>query len=77
MLRILYSKVKIIVYSIMYSIVFSKKVLNAGRNVFLADLVRSASHFGVCIECSVKYNEQYSVKYSIRYSVQYRVYYNT
>ena len=63
-------------YSILYSIVFSKKVQKAGRNSFLADLVRSASHFGACIECSVKYNEKYSVKYSVRYSVQYRVYYN-
>ena len=57
----------------LYIIVFRKKVLKAGKKVFLADSVSSESHFGVCIESSVKC----SVKCSVRYSILYRVSDNT
>ena len=38
--------------------------------MFLADLVISASHFGVCIDCGVKDSEEYSVACSVQYSVK-------
>ena len=44
--------------------------------MFLADLVISAIHFGVCINCGVKDSEEYSVKCSVQYSVKYSVQYS-
>ena len=61
--------VYIILYITLYSKVFSTNVLEAGRKVPLVNLARSASNFGVCVECSVKYNVQYSVQFSTQYSI--------
>ena len=57
----------------MYSRVVSTNVLEAGMKLPLVNLARSASNFGVCVECSVKYNVQYSVQFSAQYSIHYRV----
>ena len=51
-------------YITLYSLVFSTNILEARRKVTLVILARSASNFGVGVECNVKYNVQYSVQLS-------------
>ena len=53
---------------------FRSNVLEAGRKVPLVNLARSASNFGVCVECSVKYNVQYSVQYIVKKKMYFTVF---
>ena len=63
-----------IVYSTLYSIVFSKNVLEAARKVLIRNWARSAGHFSVCVECSVK--DIYSTICSTLYNIVYSTVYN-
>ena len=58
----------------LYSIVISNNVLEAGGEVFPRDWASSASHLDVWVQFIVQYTVQYGVQYSVQYSVQYIIY---